>query len=203
LLEGRALEEQEYRIRFSSRRSFSRAWSSEPRLPAVVGARAAADQLRAASWPKQRVEFRLPHARSAHPKLGRPSHQSHSTRQVRQWNIDRLTAFPLTPACMARSASRRVPIARPSVSALLGSNSAIAPKTRQYSERRRRSVSIPAFVNEAVDGVLRDLAYDLAYYEADPVLRREDSSFYGDDRARTEIREALQKLAQSGVNVGK
>jgi hypothetical protein len=61
----------------------------------------------------------------------------------------------------------------------------------------------PTICNEAVDGVLRDLAYDLAYYEPDPVLRREDSSFYGDDRARTEIREALQKLAQRGVNVGK
>ena len=42
--------------------------------------------------------------------------------------------------------------------------------------------------------VLRDLAYDLDFYEPDVKLRAEDASFYGDDRIEDEIRAALKKL---------
>ncbi|MFT3746388.1 MAG: hypothetical protein QM785_19110 [Pyrinomonadaceae bacterium] len=35
-------------------------------------------------------------------------------------------------------------------------------------------------VDARIDNVLRDLAYDLDFYEPNPMLREEDSSFYGD-----------------------
>lgn len=42
--------------------------------------------------------------------------------------------------------------------------------------------------------ILRDLAIDLEYYVPDPNIRREDFSYYGDDRAREEIKIALGKI---------
>ena len=42
--------------------------------------------------------------------------------------------------------------------------------------------------------VFMQLAQDLDYYEPDSVMRREDPSFYGDERVAYEIREALEKL---------
>lgn len=44
--------------------------------------------------------------------------------------------------------------------------------------------------------VLNDLALDLDYYEPDVEKRREDSTFYGDERVTEEIREALGKVNQ-------
>jgi hypothetical protein len=45
--------------------------------------------------------------------------------------------------------------------------------------------------------VLNDLAFDLDYYEPDLKDRQEDPSFYGEQRAEVEIKEALEKLAVS------
>jgi len=42
--------------------------------------------------------------------------------------------------------------------------------------------------------VFSDLALDLDYYVADPDRRREDPSYYGDDRLEEEIRQAWSKL---------
>jgi hypothetical protein len=42
--------------------------------------------------------------------------------------------------------------------------------------------------------ILRDLAWDLSYYEPDPRARAEDPSYYGEERLTTEIEEALHKL---------
>ena len=42
--------------------------------------------------------------------------------------------------------------------------------------------------------VLTQLAQDLDYYEPDPEMRREDATFFGDERVTDEIREALGKL---------
>ena len=42
--------------------------------------------------------------------------------------------------------------------------------------------------------ILRDLAYDLDFYEANSKVRREDQSFYGDERAKEEIMAALKDL---------
>ena len=42
--------------------------------------------------------------------------------------------------------------------------------------------------------ILRDLAYDLDYYQPDERVRAGDTSLYGDERALSEIKEALAKL---------
>lgn len=42
--------------------------------------------------------------------------------------------------------------------------------------------------------VLRDLAYDLEYYVADPKVRGEDPSFYGEDRLEREIKNSLSLI---------
>jgi len=43
-------------------------------------------------------------------------------------------------------------------------------------------------------GVLRELAYDLDFFVSDPKHRMEDASYFGEDRARDEIRSALDRL---------
>jgi hypothetical protein len=55
--------------------------------------------------------------------------------------------------------------------------------------------------NESVDGVIRDLAYHLEYYEPDSLWRAQAPSFYSDNRARDEIRAALLELERIGVHV--
>lgn len=42
--------------------------------------------------------------------------------------------------------------------------------------------------------ILRDLAFDLDFYEPDAKRRAEDVSFYGDERLEDEINAALKKL---------
>ncbi len=44
------------------------------------------------------------------------------------------------------------------------------------------------------DDILRDLAYDLDYYEPDPVARAESSAYYGDDGLEHVIQTALRRL---------
>lgn len=50
-------------------------------------------------------------------------------------------------------------------------------------------------------GILSELAYDLDFWEPDSKLREEDPSYYGDERAREEIRLAIRKLRGSGVRI--
>src|SRR5260370_36405753 len=77
------------------------------------------------------------------------------------------------------------------------------------SNRAERVSAIKAFQNYVFDTstpvpgaaaeqweTLNDLAVDLDYYEPDPVDRREDPSYYGDQRVEVEITEALQKLGE-------
>jgi hypothetical protein len=42
--------------------------------------------------------------------------------------------------------------------------------------------------------ILRDVAFDLAFFVADPGWRAEDPSYYGPERARSEIENALERL---------
>jgi hypothetical protein len=42
--------------------------------------------------------------------------------------------------------------------------------------------------------ILRDLAHDLDFFVADEKARAEDPSYFGEDRARAEIRGALDRL---------
>ena len=48
--------------------------------------------------------------------------------------------------------------------------------------------------DDPVMEVLRDLAYDLEYYVADPKVRAEDPSFYGEDRLEREIKNSLSLI---------
>ena len=57
----------------------------------------------------------------------------------------------------------------------------------------------PADFSEADWEILADLAYDLDFYVSDPSRRREDASYYGEERLIREIRESLTKL---GVHPG-
>jgi hypothetical protein len=46
--------------------------------------------------------------------------------------------------------------------------------------------------------ILCDLAYDLNYYQPNERVRSQDKSLYGEERALSEIREALAKLEGRG-----
>ncbi len=46
--------------------------------------------------------------------------------------------------------------------------------------------------------VLRDLAYDLDYYEPDASKRAEDVSYTNDEQVVAEIKSALEKLQKAG-----
>ena len=50
----------------------------------------------------------------------------------------------------------------------------------------------------AVEEILRDLAYDLDYYQPDPRVRCEDSTLIDEEKALAEIEAALQRIHQSG-----
>ncbi len=50
--------------------------------------------------------------------------------------------------------------------------------------------------------VLRELAYDLDFFEANPSTRAEDGSYFGHRRFEEEVRAALVRLRQAGVEVG-
>lgn len=55
----------------------------------------------------------------------------------------------------------------------------------------------PLTGSSAVQEILRELAYDLEYYEPDPRARAEDSSFYDDERAIAEIEEAITRIERA------
>lgn len=52
-------------------------------------------------------------------------------------------------------------------------------------------------VDDPVMEALRDLAYDLEYYVADPKVRAEDPSFYGEARLEQEIKNLLSLIEKS------
>jgi hypothetical protein len=56
-------------------------------------------------------------------------------------------------------------------------------------------------MNAEVYDVLADLAYDLDFFEPNQEMRKEDPSFYGEERLEEEIRVALRKLARLGISV--
>ena len=47
------------------------------------------------------------------------------------------------------------------------------------------------FLSAPLDDVLRDLAYDLDFYEPDPGKRAEDRAYFGDEQFRDLVRAAL------------
>lgn len=52
------------------------------------------------------------------------------------------------------------------------------------------------YSNDAAE-VLRELAYDLDFYEPDAAMRAEDASYYGTERAIDQITAALKKITAS------
>ena len=54
--------------------------------------------------------------------------------------------------------------------------------------------SIEIDADPETSAVLRDLAYDLDFYEQDEQIRAEDPALYGDDRLVQEISSAMSKL---------
>jgi hypothetical protein len=49
--------------------------------------------------------------------------------------------------------------------------------------------------------ILDELAYDLAFYVADPALRNQDPSYYGDERLVKEVETTLRLLSHAQVVV--
>jgi hypothetical protein len=54
-------------------------------------------------------------------------------------------------------------------------------------------------IGQSAFDILDELGYDLNYFVADPVVRGEDPSYYGDERLETVIKAALRRLSQIGV----
>ncbi len=50
------------------------------------------------------------------------------------------------------------------------------------------------WADENASTLLSELAYDLDFYEQDDRLRKEDVSYYGDERLEEEITAVLEKL---------
>jgi hypothetical protein len=69
------------------------------------------------------------------------------------------------------------------------------PDRRAEHVRRFREA---VFQDESLEGpvgeVLRDLAYDLDFYQPDPSRRNEDPALFDDTRAVAEIEDALQRI---------
>lgn len=51
----------------------------------------------------------------------------------------------------------------------------------------------------SVQKILRDLVYDLDFFEPSEQSRAEDPAFFGPDRLEKEIRSALRRLAEVGL----
>ncbi len=67
-------------------------------------------------------------------------------------------------------------------------------RIREFQDFVFDSANPPAGFSEGDWEILADLAYDLDFYESDPGKRREDPSYYGDERLVRDIRESLAKL---------
>ena len=65
-----------------------------------------------------------------------------------------------------------------------------------WSEKRQAG-HWDSYVSTEVAEALRDLAYDLDFYEPDPVARAEDPSYFAEDRAIQEIIAALGRINRS------
>lgn len=51
-------------------------------------------------------------------------------------------------------------------------------------------------LDERMQDILSGFAYDLGFYVADPNMRKEDPSYFGEERLNQEIAEVIRKLDQ-------
>jgi hypothetical protein len=70
-------------------------------------------------------------------------------------------------------------------------------RIREFQRFVFHTAKPPADFSQEDWEILADLAYDLDFYVSDPNLRREDASYYGEERLVSEIRESLAKLGAS------
>src|SRR5687767_4262578 len=49
-------------------------------------------------------------------------------------------------------------------------------------------------MGDSRESILRDLAYDLDFYEPNPETRREDASYYGHERLESEVKSVLDSF---------
>jgi hypothetical protein len=81
------------------------------------------------------------------------------------------------------------------------------PSSRKESvkefERYYGSISIIArrSIRRDVLDIVDELVYDLAFYVADPAMRAQDPSYYGDERLVKEVESTLRMLSQVGAAV--
>jgi len=77
----------------------------------------------------------------------------------------------------------------------------VASRGQKVSEFQRRvwDEQVGASSDPVVE-VLKELAYDLDFYEGRPAIRAEDSGYYGNERFEAEVRAALGKLHDLGVD---
>jgi hypothetical protein len=79
---------------------------------------------------------------------------------------------------------------------------------REPLRRRETIAKFQAIVWEGLDpalpenvrDVLRDLAYDLDFFEPRREVQSEDRALYGHERVEREFRDALEKLRAAGVS---
>ena len=95
----------------------------------------------------------------------------------------------------------------PETLAALAASVLLRPRERQKLilelEAAFDEIPDPASVDstdEVVD-VLADLVVDLAYYVQNPKWRQEDASYYGNERLKAEVFDALRCLHELGVCV--
>lgn len=53
--------------------------------------------------------------------------------------------------------------------------------------------------DEVLNEILSELAYDLDFYEPNKEWRKEDQSYYGDDRLEEVIKKAIRKLQEQSL----
>ena len=51
-------------------------------------------------------------------------------------------------------------------------------------------------LDERMQDILSEFAYDLAFYVTDPTMRKEDPSYFGEERLNQGIAEVIRKLDQ-------
>lgn len=57
--------------------------------------------------------------------------------------------------------------------------------------------NVPVSEDDQLTSALYDLAYDLEYFEPDAVIRFEEPSYYGEQKAREMLAQALMVLRQA------
>lgn len=73
---------------------------------------------------------------------------------------------------------------------------------REFQQRFwNNQLQLKGLIGQDAYDIVADLAHDLDFFEPDPSLRAQDTTYYGHQRLEREIETALQRLSQSGISV--